>query len=55
MLKEIKSFKGKDLMVECVEEKLDKSLSVYLESLNDACESVYKLNPYYAIKRVKNL
>lgn len=54
-LDRINQFKGKDSMIDFVQERLDKSLRLYEYELDKECHQIKKLKPKTISNKLKNI
>ena len=51
--KRVETFKGRDALEELVQKRLDKSLDLYIKSLEEAYQYGLDITPTYALKKLK--
>lgn len=50
--KNVDKFKGKGVMVDLVQERLDKSFELYCSKLEEVCGYILKKDPFVAMRKI---
>lgn len=50
--KNVDNFKGRDVMIDLVQERLDKSFELYCSKLEEVCGYVLKKDPFVAMRKI---
>ena len=55
LLEVVNNFKGKTSMMDFIQDRLNASLQLYMDSLKEECDLIMELKPKTATKKLKTL